>query len=419
MANLPRKHLELGLRACAAALGLVMASCGGGGGGSSAPVTPPSAPAGLSAASGNSQVSLTWSAASGASTYNLYWGTATGVTKAAGTKVAGVTSPYSHAGLTNGTTYYYVVSAANSAGESAASAEAHALPWITAPTGVQATPGDTSVTLSWSPVDGATSYACYWGTTTPVTLANSTEIASVTSPYIKGGLNNGQNYYFAMTASDAHGESPFATEAHAVPAVIAAPAAPSGVTGTLSGTVGSFDVTLARGAKTKLTATPVTAATYQDSTVANATAYYYQVTALNAGGESVGSSEITVPVINLSGTTWSILETVLSNSCGTSIPPVTNTATITQAVGTNTFSGTLSGGGTFTGTISGQTVTIQGSEPYTASGYNGTLNFHVTSGTWAKTASAITLNGNATWSFVYGGTTYCTGTMTLAGSMNQ
>jgi hypothetical protein len=95
----------------------------------------------------------------------------------------------------------------------------------------------------------------------------------------------------------------------------------------------------------------------------------------------------------------------------------TRTATITQAAGTNTFSGTLTGGGTFTGTISGQTVTINGSEPYTAKGYNGTLNFQGTT-TWAKTATTITLTGTGPWQFIYSGTTYCTGTMSFNGSMN-
>ncbi len=40
-----------------------------------------------------------------------------------GTKIADVTSPYTHTGLTQGTTYYYVVTAANGYGESADSAK--------------------------------------------------------------------------------------------------------------------------------------------------------------------------------------------------------------------------------------------------------------------------------------------------------
>lgn len=43
--------------------------------------------------------------------FNIYWDTSPGVTKETGTKIANVTSPYDHTGLTNGTTYYYVVTA--------------------------------------------------------------------------------------------------------------------------------------------------------------------------------------------------------------------------------------------------------------------------------------------------------------------
>ena len=91
----------------------------------------PSAPTGVTASAGDGQVSISWSAVSDATSYNIYWSTTSGVTKTSGTKIADTTSPYSHTGLTNGTTYYYVVTAVNSAGESAESSEVSA-----APTGV-------------------------------------------------------------------------------------------------------------------------------------------------------------------------------------------------------------------------------------------------------------------------------------------
>jgi len=434
MTNLPQKHLRLGTRCWgAAAIGLLLTACGGGGG-SSAPTTPPAAPASLTAVTGNSQNTLTWPAASGASSYNLYWANVTGVTPATGTKLAGVKSPYTHAGLSNATTYYYVATAANSAGESPATAEANAMPWITAPTGIQATPGDKTITLSWSPVAGATSYSCYWSNDAAITLANSTEIEPVTSPYTQTGLTNGTTYYYLMTSHDAHGESLGSAVAHAVPAVVPAPAAPSG----LLATPGDQEVTLtwdavatatsynvyratssgALGTKTKINAASITGLTYDDLAVTNATMYYYQVTAVNSGGESVGSTEASAPVINLTGSTWNISETVRTNSCGSDIGlTVPFTATITQAAGASAFSGTLSGGGSFTGTVSGRTVTITGSEPYTAKGHLGTLDFQ-SSGTWANTATAITLTGSANWQFIYAGTTYCVGTMSMDGSSN-
>lgn len=83
----------------------------------------PSAPTNLIASAGNKQVVISWSSVTGASSYNIYWGTASGVTKTSGTKIQSASSPYTHSSLTNATTYYYVVTASNSSGESAVSTE--------------------------------------------------------------------------------------------------------------------------------------------------------------------------------------------------------------------------------------------------------------------------------------------------------
>jgi sugar lactone lactonase YvrE len=77
---------------------------------------------------GNARVTISWTAISGATSYNLYWSTANGVTKTSGTKITGVTSPYTQTGLTNGTTYYYVVTAVITGMESPASKQVNATP---------------------------------------------------------------------------------------------------------------------------------------------------------------------------------------------------------------------------------------------------------------------------------------------------
>lgn len=93
-----------------------------------APPTLPAAPTGLSATRLNQKgrIGLSWSAATGAASYNVkrsatsggpYTTVATGVT----------TTTYTNSGLSSGTAYYYVVTAANSAGESANSNEASAV----------------------------------------------------------------------------------------------------------------------------------------------------------------------------------------------------------------------------------------------------------------------------------------------------
>ncbi len=91
-----------------------------------APVSKPGFPIGLSAVSGNGSVTVTWSAVSSATSYHVFRSLSSGAT---GTIIASPTSTsYQDSGLTNGTTYYYSVSALNSAGESAVSFEVSATP---------------------------------------------------------------------------------------------------------------------------------------------------------------------------------------------------------------------------------------------------------------------------------------------------
>jgi hypothetical protein len=96
--------------------------------------TIPSPPMGVVATAGDTTVTVNWPDVSGATTYNLYRASASGVTKANyatlpdGAKQTGVTSPASDTGLTNGKTYYYVVTAVNSAGESTPSTQVSATP---------------------------------------------------------------------------------------------------------------------------------------------------------------------------------------------------------------------------------------------------------------------------------------------------
>ncbi len=87
----------------------------------------PSAPAGLTALAGDTSVSLSWTTASGATGYNVKRSTTSGsgyMTLAAGI----ANTAYTDATVTNSSTYYYVVSAVNSGGESANSSETSATP---------------------------------------------------------------------------------------------------------------------------------------------------------------------------------------------------------------------------------------------------------------------------------------------------
>jgi len=105
----------------------------------------PGAPGSLNAAAGNAQVTLSWPAASGVSSYNLKSATNNGGPYAVLTSVT--TTAYTNTGLLNGTTYFYVVSALNIAGESTNSVPASATPQ--APPNLIITMADTNFMFSW------------------------------------------------------------------------------------------------------------------------------------------------------------------------------------------------------------------------------------------------------------------------------
>lgn len=74
----------------------------------------------------NGQLTITWGASSGVTTYTLRRGTSTGSYPT--TISSAATSPTTNTGLVNGTTYYYMVTAVNSAGSTDAAAEATGSP---------------------------------------------------------------------------------------------------------------------------------------------------------------------------------------------------------------------------------------------------------------------------------------------------
>ena len=108
-------------------------------------IAPPPAPTGLKARGGDTKVTLSWSPALGATRYNVKRSlTPGGPYTSINAAVQG--SAYTDATVTNGTTYYYVVSASNFDGESSDSNEASATPQI---------PPDVIVSSFTAPTTGA------------------------------------------------------------------------------------------------------------------------------------------------------------------------------------------------------------------------------------------------------------------------
>jgi DNA-binding beta-propeller fold protein YncE len=94
-------------------------------------------PRSIAIKAGDTEVTLSWIEVPGAVAYNLYFHTMPGLTAQTGTRIEGVTSPFTHTGLTNDVTYYYALTAVYEDGaESALSEELQAMPVlidITAP----------------------------------------------------------------------------------------------------------------------------------------------------------------------------------------------------------------------------------------------------------------------------------------------
>ena len=252
----------------------------------------PSAPRAKIAAVGERQVTLSWELTEGAAAYHVYWNTS-GNVSTRDKKLAGVTPPFVHAQLRKGDTYFYLVTAANEGGEVAAAPLQVTLlpdsPGIPAVIG-----GDKQITLSWKAVNGAVAYRVHWNTKGEVAVTDAHLEVSASS-VVHTGVANGGAYFYRIVALNAGGESPLSTETKVTlppdAPVIAAPVAGdkqvtlawSEVSGAATyniywNTSGSV---ISKDQKISVTASP-----YVHQNLANGLTYNYQITAMNAGGET-------------------------------------------------------------------------------------------------------------------------------------
>jgi fibronectin type 3 domain-containing protein len=264
-------------------------------------VTAPATPTGLAAAAGNTQISLNWNASSAATSYQVKRSTTTGgpytvVSSQASTR-------FTDAGLTNGTKYFYVVSAANSAAQSANSNEASATPTAPAeppptPAGLKATPSHAQVTLTWQVSTGASGYRVKRSTSSGAEAL----ISSPTSTtFTDTGLTDDTKYFYEVSAVNSSGESANSSEVNATP-VPPTPAIPTN----LAAVAGNAQVSLSWSASSGATSYHIKRSTssgaelqiaapsstgFTDTGVTNGTKYFYVVSAVSSAAESANSNE--------------------------------------------------------------------------------------------------------------------------------
>lgn len=181
----------------------------------------PGAPATLTATAGDASVLLAWSPSLDAISYTVYWSETAGVVPG-GTGVTAIpgltTTSYAHTGLSNGTTYHYVVTATGPGGESAPSAEVAARPLPPpppAPLGLTAiAPKDViQVAVQWFDVTDyptaaapvALRYNLYRGTEPGLAgyytdASRATKFADVTAPFVDASVTRATTYYYVVTA---------------------------------------------------------------------------------------------------------------------------------------------------------------------------------------------------------------------------
>lgn len=184
-----------------------------------APPSPPpaTAAANLKATLNNGQVTLTWDSVPTATSYRVFRSMTTTFDA---TPIATVTTPtFSQPGPASGITFSYRVAAHNAGGDGPFSAIVSVTeqPPPAVPVGVSAAAGNGQITVSWTPVAGATAYNVYRGPTLGGQLPAPVGAAIAAPPFVNTGLINGTTFFYKVTAIGPGGESARSAEVSATP----------------------------------------------------------------------------------------------------------------------------------------------------------------------------------------------------------
>lgn len=176
-------------------------------------------PGGVGVTSGDTLNTLEWNAVPNATAYRLYslsCSSCTSPPALGGWPSINLTDPtklqYSHTGLTNGTPYYYVLTALVGGEETVPSSMVAAVPAakVNGPTpppdGIKVTVGNNQNTVAWNATSAGVTYDVYRQESPGVTTA-STKISPLggvnTTTFVDATAHNGTSYYYAVTESGA------------------------------------------------------------------------------------------------------------------------------------------------------------------------------------------------------------------------
>lgn len=273
------------------------------------PAAVPGAPTSVSAERGDELATISWTApASNGATITQY----TATSNPGGLTCVWASGPLSCdvLGLTNGTSYTFIVSAANSVGEGNPSSASQsvvpaAVPGM--PTSVSGSSGNGGVSLTWvapSSVGGSgiLDYVIEYSSNSGATWTTFTDGTSTATSTTVTGLTNGMSYVFQVSASNNVGTGQHSAVSSAViPATV--PGAPTGVSGVggagqvtvswsapvVNGgvTVSGYTVTSSGGQTCSWSSGPLSCVV---TGLGNGVAYTFTVTASNSAGAGVASS---------------------------------------------------------------------------------------------------------------------------------
>jgi fibronectin type 3 domain-containing protein len=324
--------------------------------------TKPSTPTGVTAtAQSSNSISVSWTSVSGASGYHVYRATSSYGTYSQISSPS--TTPYIDTGLSASTTYYYKVSAYNSAGESSQSSYDSATTQSSS-SGTSSTPGiprnvtataqsSSSIQISWNaPSSGGTPtwYNIWRSTSAYGTYTEIGYVSGSTTSYTDTGLNASTTYYYKVDAENndvrsSQSSYDSATTQSSSSGTPSTPGTPRNVTATAQssssiqiswnapssgGTPAYYNIwrsTSAYGTYTEIGYVNGSTTSYTNTGLNASTTYYYKVDAANSAGSR--SSQSSYDYATTLAATWTP-------------PSIVGTFTNTGQADDNTLSSTSS-----------------------------------------------------------------------------